>query len=241
MMPPMRRFVWVCVMLAVAGSGLIAARTTLGGDDDKGKGGKKPKLPPPTRVKVDIAEKVDGNVYTSHKVQYRTVRMLWFASLDFQSERKTRWDKDLKAYKPRKKEGVDFVVKGEARARLARRPTFYEEAVAYVYTAEAEIEIEDGDKKPIAHFLITIERSGHNRDQAIDRILSSLGNYVSMTVVECEAIRSRIPEQRKKALKKTFDKIRKEIEEFGGSMKDLDLEDTDGTDKKGRKKRRKKK
>ncbi|MCZ6691119.1 MAG: hypothetical protein O7H41_16145 [Planctomycetota bacterium] len=226
--PKTRRFLWVCVMLAVAGSGLVAARATLGGDDDTGKGGKKPKRPPLTRVKVDISEKVDGNVYTLHKVHYRTLRMLWFAGLDFQSERKTKWDKDLKAYKPRKKEGVDFMVKGEARARLAARATLYDKAVAYVYTAEAEIEIEDGDEKPVARFLFTIKRGGRNRDQAIEKILNSLGNYVSMTIVECEAIRSRIPEHRKEALKKTLDKIRKEVEEFGGSVEELDLEDEDG-------------
>lgn len=216
-----KRLSVVGTILLVAGAVAVAVGTGgKPGEDDKPppKEGKKA---PPTLVQVDISEEVDGRVNTSHRTQYRTVRLLWFAGLDFKSERETRWDKELKEYKPRKTGDPDFVVKGETGARMARRPTWYEGVVAYIYVAEADISIEDAAGKEIARYQLSLERSGKSRDEAIQKALERLGNYAAMAVVECAAIRSRIPEKRRAALEKTLLEIRKDVAKFGGTLKEI--------------------
>lgn len=217
----MRRIAIIGGILAAGAIFLFgAALPGLQGSGDK-PGKDKAKRPPPTLIRVDLSEEVDGRVNVSHRVQYRTVRMLWFAGLDFKSDRKTYGDKDLKEYKPRKKSDPDFVVKGETKARMDRRPTWYEGVVAYVYVGEADIGIEDSSGKEIARYQLTMERSGKSRDEAIQRTLERLGNYAALAIVECPEIRSRISEKRREAMKKTLAEIRKEVAEFGGTLREV--------------------
>jgi hypothetical protein len=211
---------------AVLVSGLVLVGTGIGATQEEKKPpeGKEAK-PPLTLIRVDISEEVDGREYTLNTAQYSTVLMLWHAGLDFESKRKTSRDKDLEKYKPRKTGDPDFVVKGETKARMDRRATWYDDVVGYVYKGEAEISIEDSAGKEVATYRLSLERSGRDRDQAIRKTLERLGRYAALAVVECEEIRSRIPEKRKEKLKEIHEQIRKEIAEFGGTLEKVEPED----------------
>jgi hypothetical protein len=176
---------------------------------------------PPTLVKVDIAEEVDGREYTGHRVQYQTKKMLLNAGLHVESARETRWDKDFKGYAPPEGMDVDFTVRGKARAALARRPTWYEGVVAYVYKAEAEIVLESSGGEEIARFRATLERSDTDREKAILKTLRVLGHLVAKAVVQTGPIEERCPEKRKKLLQDIIEKIEKDIKDHGGAVEDL--------------------
>lgn len=202
------------------------------GDGDQ-KTPKKKKSAGGTLVKVDISEEVDGRAYTAHSAQYWTVRMLWFAGLDFKSERKTRWDKKLEAYKPRKTENPDFLVQGESTARVVDRVTWYDGVVGYVYLGESEITIQDSGGKGVARYRLSLKRSDKTREAAILKTLNRLGRYSALAVVECEKIRKRVPEKREEELKKTLETIRKEVAQFGGSLEELPVKETEETGETG--------
>lgn len=174
-----------------------------------------------TLVKVDISEEVDGREFTTHKVQYKAVTILLTGAIDVDSARKTRWDDKLKEYKPRKEGPPDFVVKGEARARMDRRPTWYDGVVAYIYKGEAEITIEDGEGNEVQRFRAELERSAKEREDAITKVIDRLAQLVTKGIVECEPIRKRVHPSREKMIRDIVAKIDAEMAEYGGTIEVL--------------------
>lgn len=216
--PP--REVWMGRTLLILGMAL-ALGCSRGSADEQSRPPPAKKKIPPTLVKVDIAEEVDGREYTGHRVQYQTKKMLLNAGLHVESARETRWDKDFKGYAPPEGMAVDFTVRGDARAALARRPTWYEGVVAYVYKAEAEITLEGSGGEEIARFRATLERSDTDREKAILKTLRVLGHLVAKTIIQTGPIEERCTEKRKEMLREIIETIEKDVKIHGGAVEDL--------------------